>query len=230
MEKISAQFQNRTRPAPFLRRTDFLASARVEMAFPNRWRSRGSAGKVPPELRRGYRPQPGSRSKTGGLVSGGFGLIQYEPLPGRICHTVNRCARKPSNGRLHPGPSSPRVLMRLDWRGPGRPGHRPCRVRLGPPMDQRDVLLFNFPLGEYFRQLAMRHVVLCNDKQSAGVLVETVDDTRAQVVLAPLESLLNRWSSALTSVPRLRASSVCPAPAWTIMPAGLFTIARSLSS
>ena len=37
-------------------------------------------------------------------------------------------------------------------------------------------------------------------------------------------------SSAFTSVPRLRASSVAPAPACTIIPAGLFTTARNLSS
>ena len=37
-------------------------------------------------------------------------------------------------------------------------------------------------------------------------------------------------SSAFTSVPRLRASSPCPAPACTIIPAGLFTTASHLSS
>ena len=44
------------------------------------------------------------------------------------------------------------------------------------------------------------------------------------------ESALNRKSNAFTSVPRLRSSSLCPAPAWTIIPAGLFTTARSSSS
>ena len=44
------------------------------------------------------------------------------------------------------------------------------------------------------------------------------------------ESALKRKSSALTRVLLLRASSVSPAPAWTIMPAGLLTTAKCLSS
>ena len=44
------------------------------------------------------------------------------------------------------------------------------------------------------------------------------------------ESALKRKRSALTSVLLLRASSVSPAPACTIMPAGLLTTAKCLSS
>ena len=44
------------------------------------------------------------------------------------------------------------------------------------------------------------------------------------------ESLAKWKRSALTRVPRLRESSVEPAPAWTIMPAGLLMTARCLSS
>src|SRR5579883_2773467 len=125
-------------------------------------------------------------------------------------------------------------------RSPRRHAHPPHAVpadaladrpplRLHPSVHQRHIRLLYLALGELRCQLAVRLVVLRHHHQPAGLFVQPMHDPRPQLSPTP-DSAPNRCSSAFTSVPRFRASSVAPAPACTIIPARLSITARSSSS
>ncbi len=97
-------------------------------------------------------------------------------------------------------------------------------------LHQREIGFSYLAAGEHRRQPGMGGVVLGDQDEAAGLLVEAMHDARDAADRWTEESSRMWCNRALTSVPRLRASSVAPEPAWTIMPAGLLTTARSLSS
>src|SRR5216684_1440325 len=76
-------------------------------------------------------------------------------------------------------------------------------IALQPAVHQREIFFLDLPLCKLGGQPAMRFVALGHYDQAAGGLVQPMHDSRTQLA---------------------------PAPACTIMPAGLFTTARSASS
>ena len=108
-----------------------------------------------------------------------------------------------------------------------------CRDRsllaLDCAMHEGNVGLADLTRGKQFSERAMGCIVFGDDDEAAGVLVETVHDAGPEVAPCGRKRLETK-SRALTRVLLFRASSDSPAPAWTIMPAGLLTTAKCLSS
>ena len=97
-------------------------------------------------------------------------------------------------------------------------------------MDEREVVLFEAALGKHLAKFAVRAVVLCDEDDAAGLLVEPMDDAGAQLAanfrkLAKVEQQCVYQRAAVS-----RIVMCAPEPAWTIIPAGLLTTARYWSS
>ena len=94
---------------------------------------------------------------------------------------------------------------------------------------QCDVGLADLTRGKEIGERGVGGVVLGNDDEAAGVLVEAVDDAGAKVAAGCRKCFESKEQRVDESIAVTRIFTL-PAPACTIMPAGLLTTAKCLSS
>ena len=100
-------------------------------------------------------------------------------------------------------------------------------------VEEGEVGLGDLALGEHLAEFAVGAVVFGDEDEAAGLLVEAMDDAGAEVAADVgefVEVEEERVDEGAVVAGRPLPECEVPAPAWTIMPAGLLMTARCWSS